>query len=149
MYARIEHQATLTSMCHSQSHAEYWPVRQAHLPWHALKKHLQREREITVPETLYHTHGLLIVMKYCHYSICALQITNLFAIACAGEASILFEKKHLHASAGCCPTRARAAPRAKALVRIKALYAPSPSLQETVQQETSIPNRNATNPCAR
>ena len=36
------------------------------------------------------------------------------------------------ASPGCCQTRARAAPRAKALVRTKGAPAPSPSLQETV-----------------
>ena len=66
MYVRTEHQATLTSMRPLGSRAEYWPVREPHLPWLAGKKHLQREREIIFLETLYHTHGLLIVMKYCH-----------------------------------------------------------------------------------
>ena len=53
-------------------------------------KQLQREREITVPGTPYYTHGLLIVMKRCRTLIRTLQATDLFAMAYAGEAPILF-----------------------------------------------------------
>ena len=63
VYVRIERQATLTSIRPSGSPAEHWPVRQPHLPWLALRKQLQREREITIPETLFHTHLHLAIYR--------------------------------------------------------------------------------------